>query len=65
MSQPTKTEVGPDRASGQPADPLPANAGVTATRAAAAARAVTTDAVDAYGDDSFPASDPPGWWAGR
>jgi hypothetical protein len=23
------------------------------------------DAVDAYGEDSFPASDPPSWWSGR
>jgi|tagenome__1003787_1003787.scaffolds.fasta_scaffold20816429_3 hypothetical protein len=25
---------------------------------------VTYDAVDASGDESFPASDPPSWWSG-
>jgi len=33
--------------------------------AAAAAAAPEHDCVDACGDASFPASDPPSWWSGR
>lgn len=66
MSLPAKTGVGPDRASGQPARPPAADGDPPAPSAVAAAGPATPahDAVEVYGDDSFPASDPPGWWAG-
>ena len=66
MRQPMTTERGPDRASALPAKPLQSigrDVGTSASTAAAAVRPAP-DPVETYGDDSFPASDPPGWWAG-
>ena len=45
------------------ATPTDTNAGVDADRAARAPTADRPDIDDAL-DDSFPASDPPSWWAG-
>jgi hypothetical protein len=67
MGQPTKTDLGRDPVSGQPENPRDPDGDRNATTAVTGAvRAIAApDAVDAWGADSFPASDPPGWWAGR
>jgi nucleotide-binding universal stress UspA family protein len=50
------------RAAGRPVMVVPDSAGA---RPVSDVSGPARDTVDASGDDSFPASDPPSWWAGR
>jgi hypothetical protein len=51
-------------ADGEPASELRDRPILSDRPARRAAPAPALDEVDAWGDSSFPASDPPGWWAG-
>jgi hypothetical protein len=53
--------VEPPASAGVPTDP-PSSPHADAARAEAAARFVVWDLVDEWGDQSFPASDPPANW---